>query len=204
MRADDAIRRAAVRIRPPLNPSDPGFELIPQRFQRSMVQVISPTKLSIDSPAGRKEFVFDRVFAEDVYQEGVWEYVSECVGAFVQGYNVSVMAYGQSGAGKSYTMGTSGPAEQSDTNQMGMHREFPATTSIRERGMLTMLLGVIPRAGIALFEKLAGPPALSRGGSGIKSPARYSTNSVHTLQSLAKTTGDKNWQMKATYVEVCW
>ncbi|MCJ1292299.1 hypothetical protein MMC34_003849 [Xylographa carneopallida] len=180
VRADDAIHRSAVRIRPPLNPSDPGFELIPQRFQRSMVQVTSPTSLSVDSPQGRKLFVFDKVFGEDVYQEGVWEYVSECVGAFVQGYNVSVMAYGQSGAGKSYTMGTSGPAEQSDTS----------------------LMGVIPRAGIALFEKLAGPPSLSRGGSGIKSPTRYSTNSVHTLQSLAKTPGDKSWKMKATYVEI--
>ena len=56
---------------------------------------------------------------------------------------------------------------------------------------------------MALFEKLAGPPSLSRGSSGIKSPARYSTNSVHTLQSLAKVAGDKSWQMKATYVEVC-
>ena len=126
VRADDAIHRSAVRIRPPLNPSDPGFELIPQRFQRSMVQVTSPTSLSVDSPQGRKLFVFDKVFGEDVYQEGVWEYVSECVGAFVQGYNVSVMAYGQSGAGKSYTMGTSGPAEQSDTSLMGMHGDsFP-------------------------------------------------------------------------------
>lgn len=84
-----------------------------------MVQVTSPTSLTVDSPQGRKLFVFDKVFGEDVYQEGVWDYLSESVGAFVQGYNVSVMAYGQSGAGKSYTMGTSGPAEQSDPNLMG-------------------------------------------------------------------------------------
>lgn len=52
-------------------------------------------------------------------QEGVWGYVNESVDAFVQGYNVSVLAYGQSGSGKSYTMGTSGPAEQSDPSIMG-------------------------------------------------------------------------------------
>jgi len=63
--------------------------------------------------------VFDRVFAEDVTQEGIWEYLVESVNAFVQGYNVSMLAYGQSGAGKSYTMGTSGPAEQSDMEIMG-------------------------------------------------------------------------------------
>lgn len=102
----------AVRLRPLLQPGDPGFELIPQRFQRSMVHVNSQTSLSVDSPQGRKLFVFDRVFGEEVGQEGVWDYISESINAFVQGYNVSVMAYGQSGAGKSFSMGTSGPAEQ--------------------------------------------------------------------------------------------
>lgn len=84
-----------------------------------MVQVQSPTSLAIESPQGRKLFVFDRVFTPDVDQAGVWEYLEECITAFTQGYNVSLLAYGQSGAGKSYTMGTSGPAEQEDTDAMG-------------------------------------------------------------------------------------
>lgn len=109
----------AVRVRPPLKPSDPGFELIPQRFQRSMVQVTSPTSLIIDSHQGRKLFVFDKVFDEDVTQEGIWEYLIESTNSFVQGYNVSMLAYGQSGAGKSYTMGTSGPVEQGNMEIMG-------------------------------------------------------------------------------------
>jgi kinesin family protein 4/21/27 len=65
-------------------------------------------------------FVFDRVFSPDVGQDGVWEYLNESVNAFLQGYNVSLLAYGQSGAGKSYTMGTSGPSEQDDLDSMGM------------------------------------------------------------------------------------
>ena len=84
-----------------------------------MLQVISPTSLAINAPQGRKLFVFDRVFGEEVRQEGVWEYLNESVDAFVQGYNVSVLAYGQSGSGKSYTMGTSGPIEQGDSRIMG-------------------------------------------------------------------------------------
>lgn len=106
-------------MRPPLRPSDPGFELIPQRFQRSLTQATSPTSLAIDSLQGRKLFVFDRVFGEDTTQEGIWDYVNESIEAFLQGYNVSVLAYGQSGSGKSFTMGTSGPAEQSDPQIMG-------------------------------------------------------------------------------------
>jgi hypothetical protein len=106
-------------VRPPLQPTDPGYDLIPQRFQRSMVQVTSDTSLVVDSPQGRKLFVFDRVFGQQVDQEGIWEYLTESVNAFVQGYNVSMLAYGQSGAGKSYTMGTSGPTEQGDAKVMG-------------------------------------------------------------------------------------
>lgn len=109
----------AVRVRPPLRPSDPGFELIPQRYQRSMVHTPSSTGLTIESPQGKKLFIFDRVFGEETQQEGVWEYVKDCVDSFVQGYNVSILAYGQSGSGKSYTMGTSAGGEQSEPSQMG-------------------------------------------------------------------------------------
>lgn len=107
-------------MRPPLQPDDPGFDLIPQRFQRPIIQVTTNTSLAIDSPQGKKIFVFDRVFGPEVTQEGLWEYLGDSVDAFTQGYNVSVLAYGQSGAGKSYTMGTSGPAEQGDLDVMGM------------------------------------------------------------------------------------
>ncbi|KAI4866563.1 kinesin-domain-containing protein [Hypoxylon rubiginosum] len=167
--------KVAVRVRPPLKSTDPGFELIPQRFQRSMVQTTSNTGIAIDAPQGKKLFIFDRVFGPDVDQEGVWEYLQESVNAFLQGYNVSLLAYGQSGAGKSYTMGTSGPSEQSDLEVMG----------------------VIPRAAIALFEKLDGPPRNSNRNSmsQLRAPARYST------QSPAPKT-EKNWQLKATYVEI--
>lgn len=86
-----------------------------------MVHVTTETNLAIDAPQGRKLFVFDRVFSPETGQDGVWDYVSDCVNAFLQGYNVSLLAYGQSGAGKSYTMGTSGPQEQGDVMAMGKH-----------------------------------------------------------------------------------
>ncbi|KAJ2902500.1 putative oxidoreductase C2F3.05c [Zalerion maritima] len=172
--------KVAVRVRPPLKPTDPGFELIPQRFQRSMVQCNTPTSLAIDSPQGRKLFVFDRVFPEDTEQAGIWEYLHDSVNAFLQGYNVSLLAYGQSGAGKSYTMGTSGPLDQDNLEAMG----------------------VIPRAATALFEKLDGSsgtstklPNPNRGSmSHLRSPAKYSQ-----ANNLNK---DKPWVLKATYVEI--
>ncbi|KAI0517392.1 hypothetical protein F5B22DRAFT_123342 [Xylaria bambusicola] len=179
---DDGGRTAvkvAVRVRPPLKPTDPGFDLIPQRFQRSMVQTTSDTTVVIESPQGKKEFVFDRVFSPKVGQDGIWNYLNESINAFLQGYNVSLLAYGQSGAGKSYTMGTSGPSEQGDLDSMG----------------------VIPRAATELFEKLEGSTTtsrnLNRGSmSQLRTPARYS------MQAPASKPVDKNWQLKATYVEI--
>ncbi|PGH16207.1 hypothetical protein AJ79_01976 [Helicocarpus griseus UAMH5409] len=173
--------KVAVRVRPPLKPTDPGFELIPQRFQRSTVQVTSPTSVTVDAPQGRKLFVFDRVFAETVDQEGVWEYLQDSVNSFIQGYNVSILAYGQSGAGKSYTMGTSGPNEQNNQSAMG----------------------IIPRAAQLLFERLSGGNNHNRAsstGTGLRTPTRYSVN--YSIPNLGKALLDKNWQMKATYVEI--
>ncbi|KAE8398415.1 hypothetical protein BDV37DRAFT_263393 [Aspergillus pseudonomiae] len=170
--------KVAVRVRPPLKPDDPNYELIPQRFQRSMVHVTTPTNLAVDVPQGRKLFVFDRVFPETVDQAGIWEYLNDSVTSFLQGYNVSILAYGQSGAGKSYTMGTSGPNEQ--TSSQGM--------------------GIIPRAAQHLFEQLEGPPKHNRNGStGLRTPARYSISSA---SSFSKANTEKDWQMKATYVEI--
>jgi hypothetical protein len=84
-----------------------------------MVHAKSPTSLEIDSPRGKQLFVFDRVFGEETNQDGIWDYLVESTNAFVQGYNVSMLAYGQSGSGKSYTMGTAGPGEEADMDVMG-------------------------------------------------------------------------------------
>ncbi|EXJ76719.1 uncharacterized protein A1O5_01227 [Cladophialophora psammophila CBS 110553] len=172
--------KVVVRVRPPLGPSDPGFDLIPQRFQRSMVQVNTNTSLAVESPQGRKIFIFDRVFGEDTTQTDVWEYLQDSVDSFLQGYNVSLLAYGQSGAGKSYTMGTSGPVEQFDTT----------------------MKGVIPRAAQHLFESLNGGPAHSRHNSGLKSPTRYSVTSLNQVMQTSKAFIDRGWDMSVTYVEI--
>lgn len=173
--------RVAVRVRPPLQPTDPGFDLIPQRFQRSMVQVNTPTSLAIDSPQGRKLFVFDRVFSEEISQAGIWEYLHESVSAFLQGYNVSLLAYGQSGAGKSYTMGTAGPLDVGHIDSMG----------------------VIPRAATALFEKLDGGQG-NTGASKLPNPTRSSMSQLRSpaKYSQSNLNKDRSWVLKATYVEI--
>ncbi|KAI5806692.1 hypothetical protein DFH27DRAFT_479935 [Peziza echinospora] len=166
--------KVAIRVRPALRPSDPGYELIPQRFQKSALQVTSSTSLAVDSPPqGKKIFVFDRVFPEDITQEGIWDYLQESVQGFTQGYNVSILAYGQSGAGKSYTMGTACPADNFDQTNVG----------------------IIPRAAAALFEALGLPPMGQK--TALKAPSRYSIGGPPKGSSTTK-----NWTLKATYVEI--
>lgn len=162
-------------MRPALKSTDPGFDLIPHRFRESTCDVPTTSSLSVQSPQGKKLFVFDRVFDENTTQDGIWDYVSDGVTSFVKGYNVSVLAYGQSGAGKSYTMGTSGPEDQEDSD----------------------IKGIVPRAAQALFEKLQGIPVRP---TGLQTPKRYSTQG---LAGVAKPTGaPKTWELKATYVEI--
>ncbi|RKP18771.1 kinesin-domain-containing protein, partial [Rozella allomycis CSF55] len=55
-----------------------------------------------------RSFTFDRVFPSESDQRYVYEGVVEAmVKKFCEGYNVTIMAYGQTCSGKSYTMGTS-------------------------------------------------------------------------------------------------
>ena len=64
--------------------------------------------------------------------------------------------------------------------------------------------GVIPRAARALFEKLNPQPVLNRNGSGIRTPNRYSMSALSNLNGTKPAVGtDRNWQLRATYVEVC-
>jgi hypothetical protein len=198
---DDSSKTAvkvAVRVRPPLKPGDPGFELIPQRFRAPACHVTSPSSLAVDGSGGRKMFVFDRVFGEDEDQEGVYDYVVDSVNSFVQGYNVSILAYGQSGAGKSYTMGTTGPADQADAQIMGM-LEMERDSACVEQP-LTAHVGIIPRAAATLFEKLDGPSPRAPG-SGIRAPSRSSSYGMQGLGTKSPS-ASKSWQLRATYVEV--
>lgn len=145
------------------------------------MNVPTDTSLSVESSQGRKIFIFDRVFNEDTTQNGIWDYLEDSVDSFLQGYNVSIIAYGQSGAGKSYTMGTSGPAEQFDPTARG----------------------IIPRAASHLFDSLDGAGLThSRQSSGLKTPTRYSVGNMSSVLQNFRANPGKGWQMSVTYVEI--
>lgn len=90
------------------------------------VAVRSPTSVSVTNSTTRKTFLYDQILGDHVDQDGVWNHLKSSIDSLITGYNVSIMAYGQSGTGKSYTMGTSDSAPD----------------------------GIIPRAARALFDEL--------------------------------------------------
>lgn len=70
-----------------------------------------------------------------------------------------------------------------------------------------LLIGIVPRAASALFEKLhtsSGSSApLTPSKSGLRSPARYSIPAVSSLSSLHRqTSSEKSWTLTATYAEI--
>ncbi|GAA5978339.1 hypothetical protein JCM10908_004320 [Rhodotorula pacifica] len=104
--------KVVVRIRPTTSADATS---VPQRFQRVVVQPISETALQADNPSpsasgagkhAKQLFTFDRVVGPEEGQSSVYESATSLVDAYLTGYNATILAYGQTSSGKSYTMGT--------------------------------------------------------------------------------------------------
>ncbi|KAI9323646.1 P-loop containing nucleoside triphosphate hydrolase protein, partial [Dichotomocladium elegans] len=85
-----------------------------------------------------KSFQFDHVFRPSSTQDEIFSSVGEkLVRTFVEGYNVTILAYGQTSSGKTYTMGTASTR----------------ATGAGEEG-LSEHEGIVPRAVSLLFSLL--------------------------------------------------
>ncbi|KAJ1654804.1 hypothetical protein IWQ61_005328 [Dispira simplex] len=88
--------------------------------------------------SGLKQFTFDYVFGPQSAQSDIYEAsVVPLLDKFVDGYNVTILAYGQTSSGKTYTMGT------------GLGCEYNLDPGSQ---------GIIPRAIHTLFQFLALQP----------------------------------------------
>lgn len=140
--------RAALRIRPPTNQDSTS---IPARFQRSVIHATSSNTVAVEassitasgsgSPgatssaaaAARKQlFSFDQVHPPPTRQYDLFTSTAKpLVSRFVEGFNCTILAYGQTSSGKTYTMtGIDLDADPADPNN----------------GM-----GIIPRAVSTIF-----------------------------------------------------
>ena len=130
----------ALRIRPPTTQDSTS---IPTRFQRSVIQATSSTSVSIETPsnapgstsspsattalpgsaAKKQVFTFDQVHPPPTTQYVLFESTAKpLVSRFTEGFNCTILAYGQTSSGKTFTMtGIDLEADPSDpNNEMGI------------------------------------------------------------------------------------
>ncbi|KAK5786331.1 hypothetical protein PVK06_040967 [Gossypium arboreum] len=61
-------------------------------------------RVIVTSSGSRKEFGFDKIFHQEANQEDVFVDVEPILRSALDGHNVSILAYGQTGTGKTFTM----------------------------------------------------------------------------------------------------
>jgi len=103
--------RVFCRVRPPLL-REQGEDSSAMRRDMFTVEVNKAmTGYDGIQKSERKAFPFDAVFGPSAQQDEVFREVEDLVQSSMDGYNVTILAYGQTGAGKTYTM-YGGPGEQ--------------------------------------------------------------------------------------------
>ncbi|PPQ98823.1 hypothetical protein CVT24_003377 [Panaeolus cyanescens] len=143
--------QVALRIRPPTTQDSTS---IPARFQRSVIQTTSATSISIESPSSslagagapaspgpsnaanskKQSFTFDQVHPPPTSQYELFESTAKpLVSRFLEGFNCTILAYGQTSSGKTFTMtGIDLDADPTDPNNR---------------------MGIIPRAVSSIFSR---------------------------------------------------
>ncbi|KAF8899409.1 P-loop containing nucleoside triphosphate hydrolase protein [Infundibulicybe gibba] len=139
--------QVALRIRP-LTTQD--STSIPIRFQRSVVHAASPTSVSIESTSGapsgtspspsstpsakKQSFYFDQVHPPSTTQYDLFTSTAQpLVSRFIEGFNCTILAYGQTNSGKTFTMTGIDPDGDPSNPNNGM--------------------GIIPRAASDIFSR---------------------------------------------------
>eukprot|EP00735_Rhodelphis_limneticus_P000796 TRINITY_DN11325_c0_g1::TRINITY_DN11325_c0_g1_i1::g.26391::m.26391 TRINITY_DN11325_c0_g1::TRINITY_DN11325_c0_g1_i1::g.26391 ORF type:complete len:507 (+),score=136.45,sp/Q5JKW1/KN14C_ORYSJ/42.89/4e-112,Kinesin/PF00225.18/3.1e+03,Kinesin/PF00225.18/2.3e-108,CorA/PF01544.13/0.12,CorA/PF01544.13/4.8e+02,Coiled-coil_56/PF09813.4/0.23,Coiled-coil_56/PF09813.4/2.5e+03,Filament/PF00038.16/2.3,Filament/PF00038.16/23,DUF1664/PF07889.7/6.1,DUF1664/PF07889.7/52,DUF1664/PF07889.7/25,DUF1664/PF07889.7/5.2e+0 len=109
--------------------------ILPEEGPNGAIQHISDTELQITDiqKNSMKQFEFDKVYPDHVSQSDVFEDTRPLVQSVLDGYNVCIFAYGQTGAGKTYTM--EGPSNDPGVNVRALTELFDlAQTRTREFG----------------------------------------------------------------------
>ncbi|CAG8704411.1 17982_t:CDS:2, partial [Racocetra persica] len=131
---EDTAIQVALRIRP-LTPED--LINIPARFQRNVLSTAAyaPNQVTVRHEK-KQNFTFDYVFGQECNQKEVYERaIKKMVDKFLDGFNVTILAYGQTSSGKTHTMGTSNdftsPPESMGIIPRAMTSLFSAINSVQ-------------------------------------------------------------------------
>lgn len=139
-----------VRVRPVLSSSS----------SSSSSNALSESVLDVNEAEGQlfvgwqKCFRFDHVWSGDASQECVYQQaVQPALRALFQGVNATIFAYGQTGTGKTFTMGTDWNGHPGKTVVF----KDEADGMPGRRGILTLILGLICRWKLKMTGKALSP-----------------------------------------------
>ncbi|KAG6590321.1 Kinesin-like protein KIN-14U, partial [Cucurbita argyrosperma subsp. sororia] len=118
-------------------------------------------KVKVRSSGTRKEFEFDKVFCKEASQEEVYSEVEPIIQSALDGRNVCIIAYGQTGTGKTYTM--DGRMEEPGIVPRALEMLFQtsmgaSSTVTFSMSMLEVYMGSLrdllaPKAGSRMYER---------------------------------------------------
>ncbi|KAI9679589.1 MAG: kinesin-like nuclear fusion protein [Trizodia sp. TS-e1964] len=151
--------RVFCRVRPPLE-SDPTNDLAaityPDAGEEAKEMEIQglEEKSSLGSVMTKSNgFSFDRVFGPSCQNDAVFEEISQLVQSALDGYNVCVFAYGQSGSGKSYTMGA-----EDGMIPRAVHQIYDTAKSLENKGWTYVMEGSFVEVYNETLNDLLGRP----------------------------------------------
>ena len=131
--------KGAMRVNCRVRPLRPG----PEMEDGMCLHLRGLGGLSMLDKAGTKEFQFDHVYGPNSKQEGIFDDARPLLQTVMDGFNVSVMAYGPTGSGKTYSItgaGVPGGGGASGKHRGLVHRMLEDIfKTIKERAVLVDL-----------------------------------------------------------------
>lgn len=174
---------AVIRIKPQ------GSGLSGHRGSKNVIQEFSTTSLTVRAAPQLRTYSFDHIFGPETSQPEIYRHFETSTDYFLEGFNVTILAYGQSGSGKSYTMGTADSAANHE--------------------LISEADGIVQRSSAALFQALAfkysnyaGAGAGSGLSSGGFSGSRIRPPSLISQSTSASASEPRPYSLKVSYLEL--
>ncbi|KAK9162820.1 hypothetical protein Syun_003722 [Stephania yunnanensis] len=132
----------------------------------------------LPSTSSKKSFKFDRVFTPKDDQVAVFEDASPVVISVLDGYNVCIFAYGQTGTGKTFTM--EGTAQNRGVNYRTIEELFKVAKERSDTVTYNISVSVLEVYNEQIRDLLAAPPTSK------KLEIRQASEGVHHVPGLVE------------------
>jgi kinesin family protein C1 len=175
--------RVMCRVRPPSTSDDVAKINYPDLDKESKeLEMMGPEEKSSLGTITRKinAFSFDRVFGPATKNEEVFGEISQLVQSALDGYNVCIFCYGQTGAGKTHTMSSADGMIPRAT-----HMIYEKATELQEKGWMYQMEGSFVEVyNEEIHDLLGNPREFDKKKHEIKHDEKKKQTAVTNLQTI--------------------